>query len=190
VARAAAEHLTPVTLELGGKSPVVIDPNTTDLKIAAKRVLWGKHLNAGQVRKKPPPRFGAGGAQKTSLSLAGRRRAEPPPLLQICTAPDYVLIPRTAQDAFVEALKEAAAAFYLEGALASDTYASIVSEGHFRRLRNLMTKSSGEVVLGGETNEAQRRITPTVYKNVKGGDSLLERSVRPPMYLGALFLSL
>jgi aldehyde dehydrogenase (NAD+) len=53
VARAAAEHLMPVTLELGGKSPVVIDPNTTDLKTAAKRVLWGKYLNAGQVRKNP-----------------------------------------------------------------------------------------------------------------------------------------
>ena len=50
VARAAAEHLTPITLELGGKSPVVVDPNTTDIKIAAKRVLWGKCLNAGQVR--------------------------------------------------------------------------------------------------------------------------------------------
>jgi aldehyde dehydrogenase (NAD+) len=49
VARAAAEHLTPLTLELGGKSPVVVDANTTDLKIAAKRILWGKFLNAGQV---------------------------------------------------------------------------------------------------------------------------------------------
>lgn len=52
MAKAAAEHLTPVTLELGGKSPVVIDPKTTDIKIAAKRVLWGKTLNAGQVRAK------------------------------------------------------------------------------------------------------------------------------------------
>ena len=50
VARAAAEHLTPLTLELGGKSPVFIDANTTDLKIAAKRILWGKFLNAGQVK--------------------------------------------------------------------------------------------------------------------------------------------
>ena len=49
VAKAAAEHLTPLVLELGGKAPVVIDPNTTDLKIAAKRILWGKTLNAGQV---------------------------------------------------------------------------------------------------------------------------------------------
>jgi len=56
VAKAAAEHLTPITLELGGKSPVVIDPNTTNLKIAAKRVLWGKSRNAGQV-KEPPARI-------------------------------------------------------------------------------------------------------------------------------------
>ena len=50
IAKAAAEHLTPVTLELGGKSPVIIDPNTTNLKIAAKRVLYSKTLNVGQVR--------------------------------------------------------------------------------------------------------------------------------------------
>jgi aldehyde dehydrogenase (NAD+) len=55
VAKAAAEHLTPVTLELGGKSPVVIDSNTTNLKIAAKRVLWGKYTNAGQVSQRTPP---------------------------------------------------------------------------------------------------------------------------------------
>lgn len=59
VAKAAAEHLTPVTLELGGKSPVVIDPNTTNLKIAAKRVLYGKTLNAGQVKRQSTTRRGA-----------------------------------------------------------------------------------------------------------------------------------
>lgn len=45
---AAARHLTPVTLELGGKSPVYID-NTVDLKTAARRILWGKFLNTGQT---------------------------------------------------------------------------------------------------------------------------------------------
>jgi aldehyde dehydrogenase (NAD+) len=44
----AAKHLTPVTLELGGKSPVVID-ETADIKKAAERVMWGKFLNAGQT---------------------------------------------------------------------------------------------------------------------------------------------
>lgn len=44
----ASKHLTPVTLELGGKSPVIVD-NTADLKISAKRILWGKLTNAGQT---------------------------------------------------------------------------------------------------------------------------------------------
>ncbi|HVT77211.1 MAG TPA: aldehyde dehydrogenase family protein [Acidimicrobiales bacterium] len=48
VARAAAEHLTPVTLELGGKSPVIVDRDA-DLKVAANRIVWGKFLNAGQT---------------------------------------------------------------------------------------------------------------------------------------------
>ena len=48
VARAAAEHLTPVTLELGGKSPVLVDANA-DLEVAARRIAWGKWLNAGQT---------------------------------------------------------------------------------------------------------------------------------------------
>ena len=42
--KAAAEHLTPVTLELGGKSPVVIE-KSANLKEAAKRIAWGKLMN-------------------------------------------------------------------------------------------------------------------------------------------------
>ncbi|KDR13306.1 Aldehyde dehydrogenase family 3 member B1, partial [Zootermopsis nevadensis] len=49
IVRAAAnEHLTPVTLELGGKSPVYID-NTVDMEVAARRIMWGKCANAGQT---------------------------------------------------------------------------------------------------------------------------------------------
>ena len=48
VAQAAAAHLTPVTLELGGKNPCIIE-ETADLKLAAKRIVWGKFLNAGQT---------------------------------------------------------------------------------------------------------------------------------------------
>lgn len=48
VMRAAAEHLTPVTLELGGKSPAWVD-ETTDLARAARRIAWGKFTNAGQT---------------------------------------------------------------------------------------------------------------------------------------------
>lgn len=45
---AAAKHLTPVTLELGGKSPVYID-DSINVYVAVKRLLWGKFLNAGQT---------------------------------------------------------------------------------------------------------------------------------------------
>lgn len=48
VMRAAAEHLTPVVLELGGKSPCIVDQNT-DLDLAARRIVWGKYLNCGQT---------------------------------------------------------------------------------------------------------------------------------------------
>lgn len=44
----AAEHLTPVTLELGGKSPCIID-HTANLRIAARRIVFGKYLNCGQT---------------------------------------------------------------------------------------------------------------------------------------------
>ncbi len=48
VAKAAAEFLTPVTLELGGKNPCIIDENC-NVNITAKRIVWGKFLNAGQT---------------------------------------------------------------------------------------------------------------------------------------------
>lgn len=48
VMAAAAQHLTPVTLELGGKSPVIIAPDA-NIPLAARRIAWGKFLNAGQT---------------------------------------------------------------------------------------------------------------------------------------------
>lgn len=48
VMHAAADNLTPVTLELGGKSPTIVD-ETSNLEVAAKRIVWGKFINAGQT---------------------------------------------------------------------------------------------------------------------------------------------
>jgi acyl-CoA reductase-like NAD-dependent aldehyde dehydrogenase len=49
IASAASKNLTPCTLELGGKSPAVIDDSCRNLETAAKRLLWGKTMNAGQI---------------------------------------------------------------------------------------------------------------------------------------------
>lgn len=48
VYESAAKHLTPVTLELGGKNPCIVD-QTANIALAAKRIVWGKFLNAGQT---------------------------------------------------------------------------------------------------------------------------------------------
>lgn len=52
IAATAAKFVTPLTLELGGKSPVIVDPEC-DLELAAKRILYGKVQNCGQVRLLP-----------------------------------------------------------------------------------------------------------------------------------------
>jgi aldehyde dehydrogenase (NAD+) len=49
VLQAAVKHLTPCALELGGKSPTIIDKSVTNMELAAKRILWGKLINSGQV---------------------------------------------------------------------------------------------------------------------------------------------
>ncbi|MBY5922905.1 coniferyl aldehyde dehydrogenase [Ferrimonas balearica] len=102
VMRAAADNLTPVTLELGGKSPTIIGPDM-DIDTAVERMIWGKCLNAGQI----------------------------------CTSPDYVLLPRHKMDAFVEAYRKRFARFYPKG-LASDDYTSVVNPRQYQRLTDTL----------------------------------------------------
>ena len=56
VAKAAAVHLTPVTLELGGQAPVIVD-HDADVALAARRVTWGKQFNMGQTCVAPNHTF-------------------------------------------------------------------------------------------------------------------------------------
>ena len=52
VAKAAAAHLTPITLELGGKNPCIVD-QTANIKVSARRIAWGKYMNCGQICMSP-----------------------------------------------------------------------------------------------------------------------------------------
>lgn len=78
VMRAAAEHLTPVTLELGGKSPAIVAADA-DLRHAAERLLWGKSLNAGQTCVAPDYVFvpEAKVAEFKTLLEEARRKMQP-----------------------------------------------------------------------------------------------------------------
>ncbi|KAJ7846614.1 aldehyde dehydrogenase [Mycena olivaceomarginata] len=141
---AAAEYLTPLTLELGGKSPVIVDPSF-NINLAAKRILWAKSQNCGQL----------------------------------CVAPDYVVIPRTSQEAFISALKEWYTEFFPEGSMESSSISRIVSPAHHERLMDLLNRSKGEVVFGGHT-EGSTKIEVTVLKDVRADDSFMEGEIFGP----------
>lgn len=145
VAAAAAKHLTPVTLELGGKCPVVIDPKS-DLNLAARRILVGKFTNAGQI----------------------------------CTAPDYVLCPKEVEDKFVEELKTVYSQFYPTDPKTSEM-SRIISTGHVERLKGLVEKTNGKIVIGGETDVSERYVAPTIVRDVTGDDSLMSEEIFGPV---------
>ncbi|KAL1743350.1 Aldehyde/histidinol dehydrogenase [Schizophyllum fasciatum] len=145
IATAAAKQLTPVTLELGGKSPVFVDVENTDLELAAKRVLWGRLINAGQV----------------------------------CVSPDYILVPRAHQDAFVAAIQKAYKTFYPNGALDTTSTLTSIHPTAKERVKNLIASTHGEVVAGGQ--ESDGRIEPTIAKNVAVDDALMQGEIFGPI---------
>lgn len=75
VYKAAAENLTPVTLELGGKSPVFVTENA-NLEVAVKRIIWGKFINAGQTCIAPDYLFVDRKIKTEFLELLRRRIEE------------------------------------------------------------------------------------------------------------------
>ncbi|KAI0297495.1 Aldehyde/histidinol dehydrogenase [Multifurca ochricompacta] len=150
VSEAAAKHMTPVTLELGGKSPVFVDP-TCDLPTAANRILWGKLANAGQT----------------------------------CTAPDYVLVPRGFQDKFIEALLKAYNNFFPPDAPASQrgvlNMGRLISSRSVDRVAALVSKTKGQIVLGGKHDAEDRFFAPTIVKDVLFDDSLMSEELFAPV---------
>ncbi|KAI0634451.1 aldehyde dehydrogenase [Trametes polyzona] len=146
IAQAAAKHLTPLTLELGGKNPVVVDPKC-DVQLTARRLAWGRFSNAGQI----------------------------------CLCPEYVLVPEGFQDTLVEALKEVYHSFYPDGPEKSDSFGRIVSEAHTERIKGLIEETKGTIVLGGQTDVAQKYVAPTVVKDVRGDDALMQEEIFGPV---------
>lgn len=145
VMQAASKHLTPVTLELGGKSPVFVDRHC-DLNVVAKRLLWGKCANAGQT----------------------------------CVAPDYVMCTKDTQKELIEKLKLALKEFYPDSPSASKDYGRIINERHYKRVLRLIS-AGGEVAIGGELNESDKFISPTVLSDVKFSDQIMQEEIFGPV---------
>ena len=144
VMRAAAENLTPVTLELGGKSPTIVDASA-NIAVAARRIAWAKYVNAGQT----------------------------------CVAPDYVLAHKSIANELVEAIRTSITEFYGSDPHASKDYSRVISPKHFSRLTSLI--SSGKVAIGGQSEQAERYIAPTVLVDVDQNSAVMQEEIFGPI---------
>ncbi|KAG8091105.1 hypothetical protein GUJ93_ZPchr0011g28680 [Zizania palustris] len=148
VMTAAAKHLTPVALELGGKCPAIVDSDV-DLRIAVKRLAVGKWgCNNGQA----------------------------------CIAPDYVITTKSFAPELVASLKIVLERFYGQDPLQSEDLSRIVNSNHFHRLTNLIEdkKVSEKIVYGGQTDEKQLKIAPTVLVDVPLDTALMTGEIFGP----------
>ena len=144
VMQKAAEHLTPVSLELGGKNPCVVAADAR-LDFAAKRIAWGKLINCGQT----------------------------------CVSPDYLLIDRKIKDQFLDLISKEIRLFYNGNPEKSNDFARVISSENVIRLSALM--KSGQIVIGGDTNVVSKYVSPTIIKDVRPGDPIMQEEIFGPI---------
>uniref|UniRef100_A0ACB8G269 Uncharacterized protein n=1 Tax=Sphaerodactylus townsendi TaxID=933632 RepID=A0ACB8G269_9SAUR len=144
VMTAAAKHLTPLTLELGGKNPCYVD-SCCDFQSAANRIAWAKFFNAGQC----------------------------------CISPDYVICTADVQDKLIPCLRQAIRSFYGCNPQDSPDFGRMINDKHFKRVRALL--DCGRVAIGGETDECDRYIAPTVLADVKEWEPIMQQEVFGPV---------
>jgi acyl-CoA reductase-like NAD-dependent aldehyde dehydrogenase len=144
VMTAAAAHLTPVTLELGGKNPAIVVADSP-LEVTARRIAWGRFMNAGQI----------------------------------CVAPDYVLVLEALRLPLIAAIQQAITRFYGPDPQRSESYGRIVNARHFARLQALMHE--GRVAVGGQADENDRYISPTVLTDLPTDAAVLQEEIFGPI---------
>ncbi|XP_004618542.2 aldehyde dehydrogenase family 3 member B1 [Sorex araneus] len=144
VMSAAAKHLTPVTLELGGKNPCYVDDDC-DPQTVANRVAFFRFFNAGQT----------------------------------CVAPDYVLCSPEMRARLLPALQCSITRFYGADPQTSPCLGRIVSDRHFQRLKRLL--GCGRVAIGGQSDERDRYIAPTVLVDVQEAEPVMQEEIFGPI---------
>lgn len=144
VMKAAAENLTPVVLELGGKSPCIVDADA-NIDVAAKRIAWGKMINAGQT----------------------------------CIAPDYLFAHHTIKEELLNKIAKKFHEMYGENMKESRFYPRIVNQKAMERLSKLMNQ--GEIHTGGEVDEKNKFIAPTIIDKVQPDFEIMQEEIFGPI---------
>ncbi|MFO7621629.1 MAG: aldehyde dehydrogenase [Bacteroidales bacterium] len=144
VMKKAAENLIPLSLELGGKNPCVVTADAR-LDFAAKRIVWGKFMNAGQT----------------------------------CICPDYLLVDKRIKERFLELLKHEIRSSFGDNPKESNDFARVISRNNTTRLTDLM--KSGIIVTGGSADPDENYIEPTVLKDVRPEDPVMQEEIFGPI---------
>ncbi|XP_062148150.1 aldehyde dehydrogenase family 3 member H1-like isoform X2 [Alnus glutinosa] len=149
VMAAAAKHLTPVTLELGGKCPAVVDSNI-NLQVAVRRIIAGKWAcNNGQA----------------------------------CIDVDYIITTKEFAPKLIDSLIYELEQFFGKDPMESNDISRIVSSSHFARLVKLLDedKVSDKIVLGGQRDENQLKIAPTILLDVPEDSLIMQEEIFGPL---------
>ncbi len=153
VMEAAAKHLTSVTLELGGKSPTIVD-ETTNIKDAAEKIVWGKFMNCGQTCIAPDYILVQEGIKdklveeiKTTIKKLYGQDGN----TSIEQSPDYT---------------------------------RVVNQRHFNRVKSLLEDAldkGAKVLEGGEMNPDENFIAPTLIDDINDNMQIMEEEIFGPI---------
>lgn len=99
---------------------------------------------------------------------------------QTCIAPDYILCTRKIEEEFIKVAKNILIEWYGTDPQKSSDLGRIISKNHFKRLEALL-KSSGKIVFGGQTDENDLFIAPTILTDVKATDPIMQEEIFGPI---------
>ncbi|HET9274336.1 MAG TPA: coniferyl aldehyde dehydrogenase [Methyloceanibacter sp.] len=149
IMRAASENLVPVTLELGGKSPVIVEQGYS-VQTAARRIAYGKCANGGQI----------------------------------CTSPDYLLLPKSETEDFVAAYRQEIDTLYPNVAGNPD-FTWVLNDRHFARLSGLVkdakAKGARVIELGTRQSSDSRQFPPTLLLDVTDEMAVMQEEIFGPI---------
>lgn len=144
IAKMAAEKLVPVTLELGGKSPCIVDEDA-NIKVTAKRITWGKFTNAGQT----------------------------------CVAPDYLIVHEKIKDELIDEMQKCIQLFYGNDPKTSIDYGRIINKRRWLILKSYLQQ--GTVIAGGEVDEEELYVGPTLMQDISKNAAIMEEEIFGPI---------
>ena len=100
---------------------------------------------------------------------------------QTCIAPDYLICPPEVQTKLLEKIKDVLFEWYGKNPQSSENLCRIINERNWHRLNNMLHSTKGKVAIGGDTDQAQLYISPTVITEVSEDEPMMQEEIFGPL---------